>query len=78
MRRSLERMVRRRRMKTNDIITIESQDGILYEMIVKSVDAVKKTVTGEVAWWKSSKGNEKIVSTITVPEHSIVCSQKTN
>ena len=45
-------------MKTNDIITIESQDGILYEMIVKSVDAVKKTVTGEVAWWKSSKGNE--------------------
>ena len=65
-------------MKTNDIIIIESQDGIIYEMIVKSVDAVKKTVTGEVAWWKSSKGSEKIVNTITVREHSIVCSQKTN
>ena len=65
-------------MKPNDIIIIESQDGILYEMVVKSLDAVKKTVTGEVAWWKSSKGNEQIVNTVTVPEHSIVCSQKTN
>ena len=65
-------------MKQNDIITIESQDGILYEMIVKSVDAVNKTVTGEVAWWKSSGGNEKIVNTVTVPEHSIVCSHPTN
>lgn len=65
-------------MKINDTITIESQDGILYEMIVKSVDNAKKTVTGDVAWWKSSKGNEKIVNTVTVPQHSIVCSQKTN
>ena len=64
--------------KENDIITIESEDGILYEMIVKSVDAVKKTVTGEVAWWKSSGGSEKIVNTVTVPEHSIVCSHPTN
>ena len=64
--------------KPNDIITIESQDSILYEMIVKSVDSVKKTVTGEVAWWKSSGGNEKIVNTVTVPEHSVVCSHPTN
>lgn len=57
--------------KENDIITIESEDGILYEMIVKSVDQNNRTVTGEVAWWKSSKGNEQIVNTVTVPDHAI-------
>jgi len=57
--------------KPGDIITIESEDGVLHEMVVKSVNQDDRTVTGEVAWWKSSKGNEKIVNTVTVPEHSI-------
>lgn len=55
-------------MKANDIITVESEDGILHEMIVKSV-------TGEVAHWKTSllhhQDDRKIVRTVTVPEHSI-------
>lgn len=57
--------------KPGDIITIKSDDGVLHEMVVKSVNQDNRTVTGEVAWWKSSKGNEKIVNTVTVPEHSI-------
>lgn len=57
--------------KPGDIITIESEDGVLHEMVVKSVNQDNRTVTGEVAWWKSSKGTEKIVNTVTVPEHSI-------
>lgn len=57
--------------KPGDIITIESEDGVLHEMVVKSVNQDNRTVTGEVAWWKSSKGNEKLVNTVTVPEHSI-------
>lgn len=62
-------------MKANDIITVESEDGILYEMIVKSVDQNNRTVTGEVAHWKTSllhhQDDRKIVRTVTVPEHSI-------
>lgn len=57
--------------KPGDIITIESEDGVLHEMVVKSVNQDNRTVTGDVAWWKSSKGNEKIVNTVTVPDHSI-------
>ena len=62
-------------MKTNDIITIESEDGILHEMIVKSVDQNNRTVTGEVAHWKTSlhhhQDDKKVVRTITVPDHCI-------
>lgn len=61
--------------KENDIITIESEDGILHEMIVKSVDQNSRTVTGEVAHWKASlhhaADDKKIVRTITVPDHCI-------
>lgn len=61
--------------KENDIITIESEDGILHEMIVKSVDQNNRTVTGEVAHWKASlhhaADDKKIVRTITVPDHCI-------
>ncbi len=61
--------------KPNDIITIEAEDGILHEMIVKSVDQNNRTVTGEVAHWKTSlhhaADDQKIVRTITVPDHCI-------
>ena len=52
-------------LKTNDIIVVEDDSGILHEMIVKSVDNNNRTVTGEVAFWKTS------VRTITVPDHAI-------
>jgi hypothetical protein len=55
--------------KPGDIITIESEDGVLHEMILKSINQDNRTVTGEVAFWKNSKG--KIVKTVTVPDHSI-------
>jgi len=62
-------------MKPNDVITVESEDGILHEMIVKSVDNNNRTVTGEVAHWKTSllhhQDDRKIVRTVTVPEHAI-------
>ena len=59
-------------MKVNDIITVESEDGILHEMIVKSVDQNNRTVTGEVANWKSNiSGYHQAVKTVTVPDHSI-------
>lgn len=68
-------------MKPNDIITVESEDGILHEMIVKSVNQNASTVTGEVAHWKEDRRSRfsnapdlkptKIVTTVTVPDHSI-------
>lgn len=61
--------------KPGDIITVESEDGILHEMIVKSVDQNNRTVTGEVAHWKTDllhhQDDKKIVRTVTVPDHSI-------
>lgn len=61
--------------KSGDIITVESEDGILHEMIVKSVDQNNRTVTGEVAHWKTSlqhhQDDRKIVRTVTVPDHAI-------
>ena len=64
--------VRPENMKENDIIIIESEDGILHEMIVKSVNQDNRTVTGEVANWKSNiSGYHQAVKTVTVPDHSI-------
>jgi hypothetical protein len=58
--------------KPNDIITVESEDGILHEMLVKSTDEVATTVTGEVANWKSNiSGYHQSVKTITVPQRLI-------
>lgn len=61
--------------KAGDIITVESEDGILHEMVVKSVDQNNRTVTGEVAHWKTSllhhQDDRTIVRTVTVPDHSI-------
>lgn len=61
--------------KPGDIITVESEDGILHEMIVKSVDQSSRTVTGEVAYWKTdlhhAANDKKIVQTVTVPDHCI-------
>lgn len=69
-------------MKTDDIIIVQSEDGILHEMIVKSVDQNNRTVTGEIAFWKDDPRARfsgapdlkptRIVQTITVPDHSIV------
>jgi len=58
-------------MKANDIIIVESEDGILHEMLVKSVDQNNRTVTGEVANWKSNLSQHQAVKTVTVPDHSI-------
>lgn len=62
-------------MKTNDIITVESEDGILHEMIMKSVDQNARTVTGEVADWKTDllhhENDRKTVRIVTVPDHAI-------
>lgn len=55
----------------NDIITVESDDGILHEMLVKSVDQNNRTVTGEVANWPGGKDRGKVVETITVPDRCI-------
>lgn len=67
--------------KPNDIITVESEDGILHEMLVKSVDQNNRTVTGEVAHWKEDRRArfsnspdlepQRIVKTITVPDRCI-------
>jgi hypothetical protein len=59
-------------MKENDIIIIESEDGILHEMIVRSVNQDNRTVTGEVANWKSKiSGYHQAEKNVTVPDHSI-------
>lgn len=59
-------------MKVNDIILIESEDGILHEMLVKSVDQNNRTVTGEVANWKTNLSQQhQAVKTVTVPDHCI-------
>lgn len=57
--------------KENDMIVIESEDGILHEMVVQSVDQNNRTVTGEVANWKSNLMFHQAVKTITVPDHCI-------
>jgi hypothetical protein len=56
----------------NEIVTVEDGDGILHEMVIKSVDTSKDTVTGEVAAWPGGKERGKIVETVTVPLMSIV------
>lgn len=61
--------------KPGDIITVEAEDGILHEMLVKSVDQNNRTVTGEVSCWKTDKhhacNDKKIVQTVTVNEYAI-------
>ncbi len=61
--------------KPGDTIIVESEDGILHELLVKSVDQNNRTVTGEVSCWKTNlhhaANDKKIVKTVTVPDHSI-------
>lgn len=61
--------------KPGDIITIETEEGILHEMTVESVNQDNRTVTGLVAWWKTDKlhmqNDRKIVRSVTVPDHWI-------
>jgi hypothetical protein len=62
--------------KPGDTITIESEDGILHEMIVKTIDQNNRTVTGEVAFWKTKDSRmvqtiNRTFQTITVPDHMI-------
>lgn len=59
------------KLTPNDVITVESEDGILHEMVVKSQDLAAKTITGEVANWPGGKERGKVVETITVPDHCI-------
>jgi hypothetical protein len=59
-------------MNAGDIITVESDDGVLHEMVVQSVNQDNRTVTGEVATWPGGKERGKIVETVTVPDHAIV------
>lgn len=59
------------KLTPNDVITVESEDGILHEMIVKSQDLAAKTITGEVANCPGGKERGKVVETITVPERCI-------
>jgi hypothetical protein len=55
--------------KAGDIITVESEDGILYDMVVKSVDQNSRTVTGDVLL--SKELGRRCAKTITVPDHMI-------
>lgn len=55
--------------KAGKIITIESEDGILYDMVVKSVDQNSRTVTGDVLL--STDLGKRSAKTITVPDHMI-------
>lgn len=59
------------KLTPNDVITVESEDGILYEMVVKSQDMDAKTITGEVSEWPRGKQGGKVVKIITVPERCI-------
>jgi len=61
--------------KPGDIITIESEDGILHSMTVKAVDQNNRTVTGDVEVFETSllhhQDDRKTIKTVTVPDHSI-------
>ena len=61
--------------KPGDTITVESEDGILHEMLVQSVDQNNRTVTGRVECWETSlhhrQDDRKTVKTVTVPDHAI-------
>ena len=56
-------------MKSKNIIMIETEDGILHDLIVKSVNQDDRTVTGEITVYEPSIG--AVVKTVTVPDHMI-------
>lgn len=57
--------------KPGDVITIESEDGVLHDMVIKSINQDNRTVTGEVTFWNPDN-KSTFVETVTIPDHRII------